>query len=391
MPRFQPAIDVIDDLCLLSGDLQKRKKGLFLTVADMTWQDLNETTLRIAKRVKIPVRKKFALNKKTNSIDLPCDSLRVSSINVVDEKSGVIYPVYRNLRLHDDLVEMPATSNCACEYKCGNQLCNSIKGYVAIQTTQTDTLPDGTPISANCVTRIAVGKNGVVYKEEQSLQRVYTNGVWTNTVVQTESKEMCQCETDDNGCVCDTEENVNIMCGACGISNFNPNINSRYLNDCRGGTASCPPDPNCNEWTYYCNSKMDWFSVQCGDFPFGFRRGSENIYNIGENGNRIIFPHNFGFEKALVRFYEDISVDELLIPYVAKDVYMTGLQYFAYKQNMSMQNEAELLGNRYSREKWGLFLELNKMRLAELGKTINPATRFPSYIGHRDVFNGLFY
>lgn len=383
MPRFEPAMDVIDSLCLRSGDLARRKKGLYLDCVNDTWNDLNETTLRVAKRLKIPVRKKFEVNKRTNSIDLPCNYNRLSSVNIVDE-CGLMYPVYRNLNINDDIVEVPAEKNCACEHKCGYQLCNTIKGYVGVQSVKSDFLPNNTPISFTCVDRMVVDKNGVIYKEDQYPQRIYTDGVWTDTVLHTESTKMCECEVDHNGCLCDTEQNIHNACESCGIRNFNPQINQKNLHGCVGGTAECPPDPNCNEWTYFCNNKMDWFSIQCGGFPRGFRKGFHNVYNISENGNRLVFPHNFGFEKVLVRFYEDISIENLLIPYIAKDTFMTGVQYFAMKQNPELRDMAGSFGQQYSREKWGLFLELQKMRIKELGNTIAPVSHVPSYMDHRE-------
>lgn len=383
MARFDPVLEVIDSLCLRSGDIARRKKGLYMDVASDVWNDLNESTLRIAKRLKIPVRKEFQINKKTNSLDLPCNTLRLSSVNVVDE-CGIIYPIYRNLRLHDDIVEVPPEKNCACEHKCGYQLCNTVKGYVAVQSVQSDTLPDNTPISFNCINRLVVDKNGVIYQENQYPKRIYTDGVWTDTILYTESTKMCECEVDHNGCLCDTEQNINNACESCGIRNFNPQINQKNITNCVGGTAVCPPSPNCDEWVYFCNNKMDWFTVQCGCSPRGFRKGFNNIYNISENGNRLIFPHDFGFEKALVRFYEDIELDNLLIPYMAKDTFMTGLQYFAMKQNPDLRDMAASFGQQYSREKWGLFLDLNKMRIAELANTISPAAHVPSYMDHRE-------
>lgn len=396
MARFEPVMDVVDSLCLRSGDTQRRKKGLYLDCANDVWNDLNETTLRIAKRLKIPVRKKFEVNKRTNSIELPCNFNRLSSVNVIDE-SGVIHAVYRNLSIHDDIVSVPAEKNCACEKKCGYQLCNTIKGYVAVQSVLSDTLPNGTPITFNAVSRLAVGENGVVYQENQGIQRVYTNSIWTDTILVTTSNQVCQCETDDNGCICDTQSNVNLLCASCGIRNFQPNINPNNLTNVTepyavGGTAVCPPSPNDNEWVYYCNNKMDWFSIQCGCDVSAFRHGCRNVYNISENGNRLVFPGDFGFEKVLVRFYEDIELSNLVIPYIAKDTFMTGLQYYSMKQNPELRDIAASFGQQYSREKWGLFLELNKMRIKELANTIAAASYVPSYRDHReDRYYGWYF
>jgi hypothetical protein len=418
MPRFEPIEDVVDQLCLTSGDILRHKKGLYMSVASDVWNDLNETTLRIAKRIKMPVRKMFQINKRTNSIDMENDFLKLSSVNVVDH-CGIIYPVYRNLNINDDIVEVPAEKNCACEHNCGYQLCNTVKGYVSVQTSLSDNNPDGSIVTFNCISRIVLGKNGIIYQENQYPKRIYTNGVWTSTILFTETTKVCECETDHNGCLCDTPQNINTVCNSCGIGNFNSNISQSIVpaltppvggnvnmnvytppfnctcgcNPCNcgsamvqlptGGTASCPPSPNVNEWIYYCDNKMDWFSVQCGCFPKGFHHGRNNVYNIGENGKRLIFPHNFGFDKVLVRYYADIDLANLMIPYTAKQTYMTGLQAFAYENNPSQFKFAEAMANKYSRQKWGLFLELQKMRIKELGQIIAPATVIQSYLDHR--------
>lgn len=383
MARFEPVMDVIDSLCLRSGDPLRHKKGLYADVANEVWDDMNETTLRIAKKIKMPVRHEKHLNKRTNSIDLECDFKRISSINVMDE-CGVQYPVYRNMQVNDDIVEIPAEKNCACEHNCGYKLCNTIKGYEVVQSTVSDTKPDGTPVSFNAISRIAVDKNGIVYKEFQYIKRIYTNNVWTDTILFTETQKLCECEVDHNGCLCDTPKNINNVCDSCGIRDFNNNI-------CHGGTANCPPAPGCDTWVYYCDSKMDWFSVQCGCEPCGFGRGRSNVYNIGETGKRIVFPASFGFEKVIVRSYEDISLANLMIPYYAKQTYMTGLQAFAYEHNPDQFKFGDAMMQRYSRQKWGLFLDLQRMRIKELGQIIAPAARVPSYIDHRqDIWYGFF-
>jgi hypothetical protein len=382
MSRFEPVLDVIDSLCLRSGDTLRRKKGLYLSVAKDVWNDLNETTLRITERVKIPIRKEYRINKRTNSIDLDCKFNRLSSVNI--EYCGLQYPIYRNLEINDDIVDLGAVKDCACEYNCGFNLCNTIKGYEAIQSVMTDNNPDGSVATFNCISRIAVGNNGVVYQEKQYPKRIYTNGVWTSTILYTENTEMCQCEVDDNGCLCDTPQNINSVCNSCGIKGFVNNINPCAPGPCIGGTASCPPQPGCDEWIYYCDNKMDWFSVQCGCFPGGFGRGRSNTYNIGATGSRLVFPTDFGFEKVIVRFYKDIDLNDLQIPYFAKQTFMSGMQAFAFEYNPVDFKMSENMAGKYSRQKWGLYLELQRMRIKELGITIAPASMVPSYMDHRE-------
>ena len=72
---------------------QQRNKGLYLDCANDVYNDLNTDVLRIAERVKIPIRREFKINKRTNSIDLPPEFLKLSSVNVIDSH-GILYPVY---------------------------------------------------------------------------------------------------------------------------------------------------------------------------------------------------------------------------------------------------------------------------------------------------------
>jgi hypothetical protein len=369
MSRFDPILKVVDDLCLRSGDVQKRMKGVYLNCATDVWNDMNETSLKIAERVKMPLRKICEVNKRNNTVDLPCDYLRLSSVNVIDHR-GQFYPVFRNDKLHVDLVDVAATPNCACEYQCGYQLCNLVKGYEAVTSTKSDFLPDGSPISFTCVDRKACDRAGNVYIETQYPQRIYTSSVWTDTILFTEQKQLCNVEVDNNGCICDTEQNIENVCNACGISNLPPIP--------IGGNAQCPPSPQDNTWLYYCNSQMSWFEYQCGSAR-GLRNGCENIYNISELGNKLVLPPTFGFERVMVRYYSDIELSDLQIPYMAKTCFMTGLQYFASINNEKKIPQANVWQQRYVNQKWGLLLQLNKYRIQELQMMMTPPVYVPSF------------
>lgn len=377
MARFYSVEDIVDSLCLRSGDILKRNKGLYLECAKDVWEDLNETTLKIADRVKIPIRRTFKVNKRTNSIDIP-PFLRLSSVNVIDH-CGNFHPVYRNDKLTDDIVDLAGTEDCACEFNCGYKLCNTIKGYEAVVSTKSDELPNGNPISFECTDRKAVDDQGFLISETQYPMRVYLSGVWTNTVLNTQVTKMCKVEVDANGCCCDTEENINAVCDSCSVKATGYDIPV-------GGTAMTPPHEGDQSWIYYCNSKMDWFSLQCGGFAYAFNRKDckNNIYNISELGNRLIFPADFGWDNVMVRFYADISTGDIQVPYMARQVFMTGLQYYASEHNMDKQDQSAIFGKKYSRQKWGLFLELNKYRIAELKMITTAPVYVPSYISNNN-------
>ena len=114
MAKLIPIEKVIDKLCQRNEDLLRRKKGLYLSCVEDVWNDLNEGVLKMAERVKIPVRSIYQINKRTNSIDLPCNALRVCSVNVIDHH-GNFHPIYKNDRLTDDLVDVGGSDSCACE------------------------------------------------------------------------------------------------------------------------------------------------------------------------------------------------------------------------------------------------------------------------------------
>lgn len=379
MSRYVHISEVVKLPMLGSSDYLQRSKGRFLTWAKYVWQDMELSSAKITKR------EFFQLDPRKRTVDLPCDFLQLCSVNVVD-KCGIFFPVYRNEKLFEnsDTVEIPADKDCACEHKCGYKLCNTIKGYVAVQTCKEDYMPNGDPVEFDCIDRICIDPNGFVYKQTQYPLRVYESGVWVNTIKYTEDQKLCEVELDEHGCCCDTEENINRVCESCGIPptpcDYQPPV---------GGTANIPPSPNDNTWIYYCNSKMDWFSVQCGCYPYGYDRNCNNIYNISELGNRLIFPHNFGYDRVMVRYYADVNLNDLQIPLIAVDTFVMGLKWWdkKYSDNAKDQALASIYGKEYALMKFGLLRELNKYRIAELGKIFTPPKYIPSYtLGRYNIY-----
>lgn len=347
-----------------SNDLLMRAKGRYLTWAKWVWEDMNLSSMKIAER------QFFQINKRTMTVDLPCDFQQLSSVNIVH--CGVFYPVYRNESIRqNDYTEVAAAKDCACEYKCGYELCNTIKGYEAVKMVMCDELPDGTPITFNCIERKAIDGNGFLYTSTQSPLRIYHSGIWVDTILHTEETKLCKVEVDKNGCCCDTEENIDLVCGACSNGN-NDNIPF-------GGDANNPPNPKDNKWIYYCDKKADFFSVQCGNFPRGLHDECRNIYNISELGNRLIFPHDFGFDRVMIRYYVDPDLNNMMIPRIAVDTFIAGIKWFdvKYNDNNKMQALEVKYGQTYAKMKFGLLRELNKYRIAELAKIITPKKYLP--------------
>lgn len=372
MGTFVSAADAIELGLLGNDDYLQRDKGRLLKWAKYVYQDMNMTTLKVAKRQFVKI------DKRTNSINIPKNEW-FSSVDVAD-RNGCLYPVYRNQNVkNNDIVEIAAAENCACEYKCGFKLCNTIKGYEAIVSVKTDKNPDGSDVSFNCVDRKGVDDNGFFYSQQQYPERIYTDGVWTSTILHTENTKLCKVEVDQNGCVCDTEENADLLCNACGISTVD------QTHCVIGGTSLTPPIPNVDTWIYYCNSKLDWFSSQCGHHA-GHHSYCNNYYNLSELGDRVIFPHNFGHDEVLLRTYVDLGVKDILIPMIAVDVFIIGLKWWDCRFNDNKQKMAQLYSIEYSKLKWGLLAELNKHRLSEYAMMLMPKTFVPSYIDHRQDY-----
>jgi len=369
------SVDEAVELVLLGNDdLLRRDRMKMIKWSRYVWEDLKLDVL------KQPVREYFNIDKRTNSIQLPCPFTQVSSVNVRD-RFGNFFPVWRNERITDDIPDVAAGKDCSCEYKCGNKLCNTIKGYEAIVSTKYDKLPDGSEISFTCVDRKMVENNGTFIEQLQYPQRVYESGVWVNTILYTENKILCKVELDHNGCVCDTEHNIDALCNTC--CDDNSNVNAIPF----GGTADNPPCNNqdINTWKYYCNSKLDWFWYQCG-CEVGCLNPYDMIYNISELGNRLIFPKNFGFDRVVLRYYKTQNTADIKIPLIALDAFAMGLKWWDARFNDKKQDLAALYSMEYTKMKWGLLGQLNKRRLAEWRMILTPPTFVPSYIKN-NIYN----
>jgi hypothetical protein len=383
MSRFFKPEEAVRLRLLGNQDYQQRDRLRLLSFAPYVYRELNMLS------IKKVVRKRIKITKRTNSIDMPCEFLKLCSINIED-RCGIEYPVYRNHRILEDsdVVDVGAVKNCACEYKCGHDLCNTIKSYVATIETVADKMPDGTDVEFECVSRKGVDDQGFFYEQLQYPKRIYEDGEWVDTVLYTETNKKCKVEVDENGCCCDTEANIEAVCTACGIDNVDTGL--CCIGDCVGGSADEAPNDNCHTWTYYCDSRMDWLSVQCGGFPYGCP--NTPTYNISELGNRIIFPANFGYDTVIVRWYEDVSLKDMEIPVVAIDTFVMGLMAWDTRFNDKKQNINSKYEKIYGRLSFNLIKELNKYRITDLAEIMAPRAYIPSAIqGRTNKYEGGGY
>jgi hypothetical protein len=356
MSRFIPIQEVVKSLCLQEGDLLQRKKGRYLSYAKEVWMDME---LQVVKDTQ---RQFFSINKRTNSINLPCDYTDLSGISVVDH-CGVFHPIYRNERVKSDIVDIGAKKNCACE--CGGDLCNLIKGYEAVVEDVEELMPDASTGTFTKISRKAYDKSGFYYEENTFPVRVYESGIWTDTALTTERKELCRVEVADNGCITDCPENYEKVCTCTGT----------WDKFCT--TKDSLPE---GSYLFRCEGKFDLFYTESGKCFSQYDKWGcfKNIYNISEEGNRLVFPANFGWDKVLVRFFRDINLRDLQIPRMSLQAFKSGLKWwdtqFKDKIPQYLKDNYE---RHYSKQKFADFLELNKYRIAEIRQMFTPHIYVP--------------
>lgn len=356
MSRFTTIDDIVLAACMGDGDMLQQKKMKYLFWAKEIWNnDLNLSTVKEAKRVIL------GIDKKTNSIELPCDYLSISGISTISP-SGEFYPVYRNERLHDDIVDIAAVKNCSCE--CSGELCNMIKGYEAITEYIESEMPNGDINTFTCVTRKGYNGDGEYQEIKQFPQRVYTDGTWTDTIVGTETINLCKLQLNDDGCVIDCEDNYKSVI-SCGCYKNCSSIYSETVGD------------SCIVKMGVCGALYGW---ECGTGFANCGNYFTNSYNITELGNRIIFPYNFGFDRVLVRYYADEQLKDIKVPTIAKEAFIVGIKYWETLIDDDKQGLNSAYSAKYSKLKWALLQELNKGRIAEMQMAMTPPVYIPEYL-----------
>ncbi len=352
MSRFLTARQLAEQATFLNRDYQQVNRMRFnKLVADFVFPDLQIDV------VKEPKREFLYINKRTNSIDKPCDSVAISSVSWVD-CWGIIHPVYRNETLHNDIIDLGAKKDCACT--CNHNLCNMIKGYESVITYVDAEMPDETITTFTCVSRKWYAPDGTYFSQTQAPQRTYEDGEWTDTVLATTNVELCKLEVDANGCATDCENNYRLVtsCG-CNFYNF----------------QNCPVyvPPILDNYTLAQN-----YAIECGAW-FARPCAFNNIYNINDEGNRLIFPHDFGFDRVLIRYYRNVPQQEMKIPFVLGFAATCGIMYYdiAFDQTKN-PNMINFWERKYIDAKFGGLQELNKYNQAELFQMLNPPAYIPS-------------
>lgn len=353
MAVFVPIIDVVEEACFSMDDFLLRNKMKFLRFAGRIYNDdMNLGAIKATKR------QFMNINKRTNTIDLPENCLKLSAVSWVDE-SGKEWPLFRNGRLSDDIVDIKADPNCACG--CKNELCNMIKGYESISEEVTDELPNGDPVTFTCLSIKGYDPDGTFYETKQYPIRRFTDGVWTGTELETEKIELCKLELDSAGCVVDCEDNFQAV-ATCGC----------------GGSNTTSSELPANVVRLSCTPILSTFAIQSGSC---YSAGMQfvNVYNLTELGNRLIFPPEFPKDKVLVRYYVNTGLKDIGIPSVARKAFISGLMFYLYENRPDRESQqlAAIFESRYTKQQFALVQEMNKYNKDEQQMIMTPPVRWP--------------
>lgn len=326
--------EIIRSMMRREGDVLERNFLRYMDVRRDLYRDLNLNAIKFTQRRLIDI------DKKTNSITVPCGFLKISSISIIDECEK-IQTLIIDTDIKDDIVDVSLSKNCSCECGCNTDLCGVIKNYEAILEDVTEIMPDDSTKVFTKITRKVVYPDGSMFVKYTYPIRIYEEGAWTDTIDKVDEEFLCKLQVKKCGCIEDTEKNRETL-GHC--------INADKIETDFGCTVRCLDD---------CN-------------------GNALRYNFSEEGNRIVFPSNFHYDKALLRFYVELKGKEIRIPLLAKPAFMHGLKAFALEFDDSVpKGVKDGYKNSYDAKKNLLALDLTKCSLKEVLHALIPHRRMP--------------
>lgn len=278
--RFSAVSDAIKSIMSREGDFSAGKRLQYVEVAKEVYESLNLSVIKDVKRVVITV------NEHLPTLPLPDDFFDFATLDYVD-LHGQFIPLVFNDNLKEDLVDLSLASDCGCECGCKSNLCSAAKNYETITEEVTMNLPNDTPKTFTKYSRKYVNPDGSFLQEVGEPVQVFDNGTWTDTRMEISQSFICKLEVKDCGCLADCEHNrTQLQENCCGIT----------------------------------------FEHECGCSHPEFYKERTTTYNITKDGNRLILPPKFAFDKIVLRYYATIKTKDILIPRLGLKAFMTGLK-----------------------------------------------------------------
>lgn len=284
-PRFMTIAEIVKGVIRREKDLAGTNYLLYESIAKDLWKELNLAACRLTERRFVQV------DKRTNSITLPNNYLKLSSICEVDS-CGKQVPLIINTNLTSDIIDVANVADCGCDCGCESELCSCVKNYELIQEDVSVVMPDNTTQVFTGTLRKKINIDGSYVTEKIWPTKKYDNGVYTAVVMESTEEFLCKVDLLPCGCVKPTPENEDKI-------------------------VAC--------------SGADSYQIDCGcNINPGYLMRPEHIhhpeYNFSEEGDRITFDDRFKCDWVLARYYVDNKTKDILVPFVARKAIATGIK-----------------------------------------------------------------
>lgn len=282
--QFITVDEAIQSLLSREKDLAGVNKLHYKELSKDVFNAMNLSTIKQTKRIL------YTIDPRLHTITFPEEYYAFSTISVINQ-NGKIEPLVFNTDITDELVDM-GLDTCTEECGCTDAICNYQKHYETITEEVMALMPDETMAPFTKIIRKFINKDGSVYMEVTEPVAQYANQTHTATTLQTNKTFLCKLQTKAAcGCVINNEFNRDVW-----------RKNGSSL-------AITGPDDIITE-----------FGAPSGCYP------KSTTYNIVNEGRQIKFPSNFPYRKVLVRIYVTNSTKNILMPYLCKEAFISGIK-----------------------------------------------------------------
>jgi|ERR1700761_5478126 len=324
--QFITVDEAINSLLSREKDIAGVNKLHYKELAKDVFNAMNLSAIKQTRRIL------YTIDPRLHSITFPEEYWAYSSISVINH-DGKIEPLTVNTDIIDDVVDLGLDNNCERECDCTDALCNYSKHYETITEDVSALMPDNTYQDFTKIIRKFINKNGSAYMEVTEPVASYNKeGTHISTELKTSQTFLCKLQVKPCGCI----------------------INNTF---------------NCDTWAKFGSSlaikgpldiPFEWGHPGVGYFQ------KSTKYNISDDGKRIIFPSNFPYKKVLVRIYVTSATKNLLIPYIAKEPFLSGIKRLSTKYDPKAPDGLkERWKANYNADMTVLRLVMNRLNLTE--------------------------
>lgn len=322
--QFITVDEAINSLISREQGVGTDKKLHYKELAKDVFNMMNLSAIKQTRRIL------YTIDPRLHSITFPEEYFAFSTISAINDQ-GKLEPLIVNTDITDDIVDLGLDTQCESECNCTDVICNYSKHYETITEDVLAKMPDDTLAPFTKIIRKFINKDGSVYMEITEPVAQIVDGEHTATILQTEKKFLCKLLVKECGCIIDNEYNCDTW------AKFGSSLALKGKQDL------------VTEW----GMPSRYFPKKC-------------TYNISNDGKRLIFPSNFPYRKVLVRIYVTNLTKNLLIPYLAKEAYLSGLKRLSTKfDRKASKGEKDEWANNYNKDMNLLRLILGRLMLNE--------------------------